>query len=141
MRWLLGIEIMNLTASVKYFSIPKLGTLGYNAFVNYQFEKDVIGCLQTSGAVTHAASTSILEVIGSNTYSVKATWNNELALFLDDPDKTEWRLKGTEAYKVWGHMQMDEYFLECVARGIKPSITPEDGRKAVEVACKIVGKE
>jgi hypothetical protein len=37
-------------------------------------------------------------------------------------------------------MQMDEHFCDCILQGRQPSISPEDGRRAVEVSLKIVGK-
>ncbi|MBN1853213.1 MAG: Gfo/Idh/MocA family oxidoreductase [Pirellulales bacterium] len=141
MRWLTGEDFIQIDANVEHFPIEKLGgTLGYNAFVNYRFPGGVIGNLQTSGSVAHMCSTSVLEVIGDNTHSIKANWNNELILFAEDPGKSEWHFREGGGHRVWGHMQMDEHFVDCMIQGRQPSITPEDGRRAVEVALKIVGK-
>ena len=141
MHWLLGAEFEHIEAQVQHFPIEKLGgTLGYNAFVNYAFPHGAIGSLQTSGSVAHMCSTSILEVIGDNTHSIKASWNNELILFAEDPGKSEWLFQEGGGHRVWGHMQMDEHFVDCIIEGRQPSISPEDGRRAVEVALKIVGK-
>jgi predicted dehydrogenase len=141
MRWLLNADFEQVDARVEHFPIAKTGgTLGYNAFVNYKFPGGVIGCLQTSGSVAHACSTSILEVIGDNTRSIKANWNNELTLFGSDPDKADWIFREGGGHRVWGHMQMDEHFVDCILEGRQPSIRPEDGRRAVEIALKIVGK-
>ena len=38
---------------------------------------------------------------------------------------------------MWGHLQQDEYFVKCLRQGKQPSITAEDGRKAMEIADKI----
>jgi predicted dehydrogenase len=141
MRWLLGVDFEQVDANVEHFPIEKTGgTLGYNAFVNYRFPGGVIGSLNTSGSVAHACSTSILEVIGDNTRSIKANWNNEITLFGSDPDKQDWIFREGGGHRVWGHMQMDEHFVDCILQGRQPSISPEDGRRAVEISLKIVGK-
>ncbi|MCY2988968.1 MAG: Gfo/Idh/MocA family oxidoreductase [Planctomycetota bacterium] len=141
MRWLLGVDFTDINACVEHFPIEKFGdTLGYNAFVNYKFPGGVIGALNTSGSVAHACSTSILEVIGDNTRSIKANWNNELTLFGHDPDKSDWIFREGGGHRQWGHMQMDEHFVDCILEGRQPSISPEDGRRAVEISLKIVGK-
>jgi predicted dehydrogenase len=141
MRWLTGADFESIDAIVEHFPIEKLGgTLGYNAFVNYRFPGGVVANLQTSGSVAHMCSTSVLEVIGDNTHSIKANWNNELILFAEDPGKSEWHFREGGGHRVWGHMQMDEHFVDCIREGRQPSISPEDGRRAVEVALKIVGK-
>ena len=141
MRWLTGSDFVEIDANIEHYPIEKLGgTLGYNAFVNYKFPDGVIANLQTSGAVANMCSTSTLEVIGDNTNSVKATWNNELILFGEDPGRSEWHFREGGGHRVWGHMQMDEHFVDCILAGQQPSIPPEDGRRAVEVALKIVGR-
>jgi predicted dehydrogenase len=141
MRWLTGEDFESIDANVEHFPIEKLGgTLGYNAFVNYRLPGGVVANLQTSGSVAHMCSTSVLEVIGDNTHSIRANWNNELALFTEEPGKSEWLFRAGGGHREWGHMQMDEHFVDCIIEGRQPSILPEDGRRAVEVALKIVGK-
>ena len=39
--------------------------------------------------------------------------------------------------KVWGHYQIDSYFIECIIQGKKPTITVEDAIKTQKVAAKI----
>lgn len=141
MRWLTNSDFESVDPVCQHFPIERLGgTLGYNAYVNYKFPGEVVGNLQASGAVAHACSTSILEVVGDNTRSIKANWNNEITLFGDDPDSQKWEFRERGGHRMWGHMQMDEHFCDCVLAGRQPSIRPEDGRRAVEVALKIVGK-
>jgi predicted dehydrogenase len=53
-----------------------------------------------------------------------------------DPWKSEWKFK-EPGERMWGHAQMDEYYVRCVAEGKTPDITPEDGRKAMEIAMTI----
>ena len=132
MRWLTGADFESVEPVVEHFPIEKLGgTLGYNAFVNYRFPGGVVANLQTSGSVANMCSTSILEVIGDNTRSIKANWNNELILFAEDPGKSEWHFRAGGGHREWGHMQMDEHFFDCIIEGRQPSILPEDGRRAV----------
>jgi hypothetical protein len=38
---------------------------------------------------------------------------------------------------MWGHAQMDEYYVRCVLEGRTPDITPADGRRAMEIAWQI----
>lgn len=141
MRWLTRSDFEAVDPICQHFPIEKLGgTLGYNAFVNYRFPGGVSGNLQTSGAVAHSCSSSVLEVIGDNTHSLKGNWNNELTLFGSDPDQQYWKFREQGGHRQWGHMQMDEHFCDCVLQGRQPSISPEDGRRAVEVSLKIVGK-
>ena len=40
--------------------------------------------------------------------------------------------------KVWGHYQLDEYFIQCLLSKKKPKITAEDAAKVIEVASQIV---
>ena len=43
--------------------------------------------------------------------------------------------------RMWGHHQLDEYFVKCLQDGTQPSITGLDGRKAMEIADKIARAE
>lgn len=136
-RWLLDTEITEAHGAAKYTVLEQFGgTLGYDASVTLKFANGVVGCLQYSGTVTPAASTSYLEVVGSSTHVVKATGNESLTLYGETPRITEWYLKEPGA-RQWGHRQQDEHFVQCLLEGRAPSITPEDGRKAMEVALKI----
>ncbi len=38
---------------------------------------------------------------------------------------------------MWGHLQQDEYFVNCIRDGRAPEITPQDGLKAIEIALQI----
>jgi predicted dehydrogenase len=141
MRWLTNSDFEEINPICQHYPIEKLGgTLGYNAYVNYKFPGGVTANLQTSGAVALSCSTSVLEVIGDNTCQIKANWNNELTLFGEDPDSKHWNFREHGGHRMWGHMQMDSHFCDCILEGRQPSISPEDGRRAVEVSLKIVGK-
>ncbi len=54
----------------------------------------------------------------------------------EDPVKTEWDVK-QPGPAMWGHLQQDEHFVNCIKDGQRPTITPEDGRKAMQVAEQI----
>jgi predicted dehydrogenase len=38
---------------------------------------------------------------------------------------------------MWGHFQEVEHFVDCIAKGKAPSVTPEDGRIATEAGITI----
>jgi predicted dehydrogenase len=38
---------------------------------------------------------------------------------------------------MWGHLQQDEHFVNCIRDGAEPIISPDDGRKAMQVASKL----
>lgn len=137
LRWLAGADIVEVLPTTKYTKLEKYGgTLGYDAAAALRFANGMVGCLQYSGSVTHSASASRLEVIGDSTYMVDASHNDKVTLFGEDPFKSEWDVKQTGA-RMWGHHQQDEYFVQCLRDGTVPSITPLDGRKAMEIADKI----
>jgi predicted dehydrogenase len=137
MRWLLGSEIAEVRAVTKYTTLDKFGgTLGYDAAANFRMTNGVVGCLQYSGSVNSAASTSRLEVVGDANCLVDANWNDTVTLFGDDPSQTQWKV-GQPGPRMWGHLQQDEHFVQCLQQGKTPSITPLDGRRAMEVAVQI----
>jgi predicted dehydrogenase len=137
MRWLMGTEIASVHATCKYTKLEQLGgTLGYDAFASLQFANGVVGCLQYSGSVTDAASVSKLELIGDNTSVIEATNNDLVALLGQAPTKTEWNVK-QPGPAMWGHLQQDEHFVNCIRDGAEPIISPDDGRKAMQVAQQI----
>jgi predicted dehydrogenase len=136
-RWLFDTEIADVKAAVKYTVLERFGgTLGYDAFVTLKLANGVVGCLQYSGSVAPSASNSTLEIVGDSTWMINASGNDKVTLFSEDPTKTEWNVKQPGA-GMWGHLQQDEYFVRCISAGQDPEITPEDGRKAMEIALQI----
>ncbi|MHB8863421.1 MAG: Gfo/Idh/MocA family protein [Pirellulaceae bacterium] len=137
LRWLAGSDIVEVHPTTKYTKLAKYGgTLGYDAAASLRFANGMVGCLQYSGSVTHSASASRLEVIGDSTYMIDASHNDKVTLFEEEPFKSEWDVKQTGA-RMWGHQQQDEYFVQCLLEGKQPSITADDGRKAMAIADKI----
>ncbi len=137
MRWLMGTEITNVDATCKYTKLEQFGgTLGYDAFASLQFANGVVGCLQYSGTVSDSASVSKLELVGDTTNVIEATNNDQAAILGDEPAKTEWNVK-QPGPAMWGHLQQDEHFISCIRDGIQPAITPDDGRRAMQVAHQI----
>ena len=140
-RWLFDTEITSVDPVVKYTPLEKTGgTLGYDAYVSLRMANGMVGCLQYSGSVNHAASKSNLEVIGDSTCVLSASDNDRVTLFGDSsehsPERTEWNVKETGP-KMWGHQQQNEYFVRCVQEGRQPDVKPEDGRRAMEIALQI----
>ncbi len=137
MRWLLESEVAEIHAATKYTTLDKFGgTLGYDASASLRMASGVVCCLQYSGSVNSAASTSRMEVVGDSNCLVDATWNDTVTLFDDDPARTEWKV-GQKGPRMWGHLMQDEHFVKCLQEGTAPSITPLDGRRAMEVALEI----
>jgi len=138
LRWLFQTEIVEVHSAVKYSKLEKFGgTLGYDASATVRLANGIVGSLQYSGNVTRVSSTSRLEVVGDSNCLLDATWNDKLTVFGEDPAKTEWNV-GEPGPRMWGHQQMDEYFVRCIQQGQAPSITPQDGRRAMEIALQIV---
>ena len=136
-RWLLSTELTDVHSAVKYTPLPQFGgTMGYDACATSQLANGVAACFQFSGSVAESASSCVLEVVGSSTALVKTTAHEAVTLFADDPFKTEWLVK-QPGPRMWGHQQQDEHFIRCLQEGRAPSITPEDGRIAMEAAVKI----
>ncbi len=137
LRWLLDSEITRVEATAKYTVLKEFGgTLGYDACALLKFANGVVGSIQFSGTVAESAPGSWLDVVGSSTNVLQASGNDNLKLLGTDPARTEWNLKEPGA-RSWGHHQQDEYFVRCLQEGRKPTLTPEDGKKAMEIALKI----
>ena len=64
------------------------GTLGYDAYATLRLANGMVGCLQYSGSVNHAASKSNLEVIGDSTCMLSASDNDLVTLYGESPQKT-----------------------------------------------------
>lgn len=137
LRWLTGSEISDVHAATKYTRLEQFGgTLGYDAFASVHMANGLVGSLQYSGSVNDAATISALELVGDSTQVLSATNNDRVALLGDDPLRTEWNVKQPGA-KMWGHQQQNEYLVDCLRTGKQPSITPQDGRRAMEIALAI----
>ncbi len=137
--WLLESEIDDAKWVSNYAPLVEIDNFtGYNTMGIAKFSSGAVGALYYSATVARGEGTSRLEVFGNNTKILKANWNNYLALTGEDT-KQEWVFteKGT---KVWGHYQIDSYFVECILQGKKPTVTVEDAIKAQIVASKIVRK-
>lgn len=137
LRWLTRSEIISVGAAAKYTVLPQFGgTQGYDASACLKFANGMVGCLQYSATVGESSTVSALEVIGDANTFVSAVNNDTCTLLAGDPAKSEWKMK-EPPHRMWGHAQMDEYLVRCLSEGRVPEITPEDGRKAMEVAVKI----
>lgn len=137
-RWLFDTEITDVRPVVKYTPLEKTsGTLGYDANVALRLANGMVGCLQYSGSVNRAASKSNLEVVGDATNVLCASDNDRVILLGEQPERTEWNVKESGP-RMWGHEQQNAYFIRCIREGRKPEITPEDGRRAMQIALQIV---
>jgi predicted dehydrogenase len=96
----------------------------------------MVGCLQYSATVGESSTVSALEIIGDANTFISAVGNDTCTLLAEDPCKSEWKMK-EPGPRMWGHAQMDEYYVRCVLEGRTPDITPADGRRAMEIAWQI----
>jgi predicted dehydrogenase len=138
LRWLLDAEIKEAEWKSSYAAMKEYGGIrAYNTMGLLSFSSGTVATLHFSSSVVPTAGTSRLEVFGDNTFSLQANWNDSLTLIGQNPERQEWMFRegGT---KVWGHYQLDEYFIQCLVNKRKPSITAEDAAKVIEVASKIV---
>lgn len=136
-RWLFECEIAEVKAETKYTPLEQHGgTLGYDACVSMRMENGVVGALNYSGSSAPSVSMTSLEVVGSTNRIIRTDWNDKLTLFSDEPAETRWNV-GQPGARQWGHHQQDEYFVRCIKEGTPPEITPEDGRKAMEISLQI----
>ncbi|MCU0875721.1 MAG: Gfo/Idh/MocA family oxidoreductase, partial [Pirellulaceae bacterium] len=137
LRWLTRSDIVQVTAATKYTVLPKFGgTFGYDASASVKFGNGMVGCLQYSATVGESSTVSALEIIGDANTFISAVGNDTCTLLADDPCKSEWKMK-EPGPRMWGHAQMDEYYVRCVLEGRTPDITPADGRRAMEIAWQI----
>jgi predicted dehydrogenase len=136
LRWLTDSEIEQVYASAKYTRLDRYGTIGYDASAVLKLADGVVGCLQYSGSVARSAAACALEVIGDATKVLRASDNDSVVIAADEPARTEWNVK-QPGPQMWGHQQQDAYLVECIKHGRKPAITPEDGRRAMEIALRI----
>ena len=135
-RWLFDSDIKSVGSSVKYTKLEQYGgTLGYDCSAALGMENGLAGAIQYSGTSNSSGSSNTLEVIGSSGAVVKVNANETVTLYGDDQVKTEWNVKEPGA-RMWGHAQQDEHFIRCLLDGKTPSISPDDGIKAMEIALK-----
>ncbi len=136
-RWLIG-EIVDVSWMCNYAPLDGFdGFIGYNTVGILRFANGAVATMHYSSTVIEGEGTSRLEVFGSNTKALRATWNNSLTLTGQGEEKKTWQFdeRGTKA---WGHRQVDEHFVECVLKGHKPSITADDAIEVQRVAKKMV---
>ena len=135
--WLLDSKVDKIQWMSNYS--PLIGFekfTGYNTIGIMRFSKGTVGSLHFSATVNSEEGTSNLAVFGNNTQTLKAKWNNNLNL-VGDKLKQVWEFK-EKGTKVWGHYQIDSYFIECILKEKKPSVTCEDAINAQRIASKIV---
>ncbi|HJN66008.1 MAG: Gfo/Idh/MocA family oxidoreductase [Pirellulaceae bacterium] len=137
LRWMFDTEIAEIHAETKYTKLEKHGgSLGYDSSVCARLESGLVSSLQYSGSVARSASACSLEVLGDSTSLITTSDNDLVTLLGDDPIKTEWNVKQPGA-GMWGHLQQDEHFVQCIREGCTPITSPEDGRIATQIAIQI----
>jgi predicted dehydrogenase len=138
-RWLIG-DVKEVSWMCNYAPLEGfVGFTGYNTVGALRFTNGAVGNMHYSSTVTRGEGSSRLEVFGNNTKALKAVWNTSLTLTGEGEEKKTWEFneKGTRA---WGHRQIDQYFVDCVLKGAKPSITPDDAIAVQRVAKKMAAQ-
>jgi len=136
-RWMFEAEISEVEWMSSYPKFEKQGgILGYNTMGVIRLSNGIVGSLHYSGSVTPSAATSRLEVYGDSTNVLHAIWFNKIILYGSGQTPQEWNLdvKGT---RVWGHLQIDEHFIDCILHNKQPKVTADDAIKAQEISQKI----
>lgn len=137
-RWLLGAEIEDAQWTTNYSTLSDIENfIGYNTVGIIKFSSGAVGVLHYCSTVSLGEGTSRLEIFGDNTKTLRANWNNDLVL-TEGGRRQEWMFREKGA-RVWGHYQLDSYFVECILGGKKPTITVKDAVEAQKVASKIAG--
>jgi predicted dehydrogenase len=136
-RWMFKSEISDVQWMTSYSKIEKLGILGYNTMGLIRLSDGMVGSLHYSASVASSASTSRLEVFGDNTNVLHAIGTNKIVSYGPDetPQELDLEVKGA---RVWGHRQIDEHFIDCIAHHQQPQATVEDAIRAIEIASKMV---
>ncbi len=135
-RWMFESEITEVEWMASYPKIENLGILGYNTMGLIRLSNGIVGSLHYSASVAPTASTSRLEVFGDNTCVLHAIGTNKIILYGLEQTPLEFDLD-VKGARVWGHRQIDEHFIDCIAHKRQPQVTVNDAIKAVATAKRI----
>ena len=138
-RWITDSEVDAISAFANYTPLETLGTIGYDATAAVRMRNGITGSLEYSGSVTSSASRCSLEVVGDSTDVLVTSDNDRVRLLSDEPARTEWNVR-QPGPRMWGHRQQNEHLIRCIRAGTTPSILPEDGRRAMELARIVAGR-
>lgn len=136
--YLLNSEVTRVYSTINCLPMKNFGGLeSFNAAINFSFSNGAMALIEYSCLARLAMETNRVEIIGKNHNSLRALGNNQLIFYDEEPNIQQWIFyeRGT---KVWGHYQQDEHFLKCILEDKEPIITPEDARKAQEIAVAII---
>jgi predicted dehydrogenase len=137
-RWLFDTEVAEVSWESNYSPIEGVDDFrGYQTVGTIRLENGTVGTLQYGSSVAEGRGTSMLEIFGANSRILKAVWNDRLELLGPGDEIQEWDLK-LKGPRVWGHFQIDSYFVDCIGKGAKPSFGYEDAVKAQAVSQTIV---
>jgi len=137
-RWLLGREIKEVHWTANYAPVEGVDSFeGYQTMGIIKLTDGTVGTLHYGSTLASGLGMTKLEVYGSNGKILQANGNNSLALIGQNAEKQEWAFeeKGT---RVWGHYQLDSYFIDCILHAKTPSFGVEDAINAQVIAGKMV---
>ncbi|MGQ9513605.1 MAG: Gfo/Idh/MocA family protein [Thermoproteota archaeon] len=136
--WMFGSDIESSEWMSNYRKFEEYGgILGYNTMGILKFSNGIVGSVHLSASVNQSASTTRLEVFGSNTNVLHVIWNNKIILYGSEEKPKEWDIQ-VSGTRVWGHRQIDEHFIDCILNKKEPKVTVEDAIKAIRIAKRIV---
>ena len=138
LRWMFDTEIDSVKWESSYASLDGVKDFkGYQTVGVVRLENGVVGTLQYGATVGEGLGSSRLEIYGANTATLEAVWNNQLRVFRSSESLQEWSFEEKGA-RVWGHRQLDQYFINCILKGARPLFGPKDAIAAQEIAKKMV---
>jgi predicted dehydrogenase len=140
LRWLFETEVESVTWQCRYADLQGVDDFrGYQTVGVVRLANDVVGTLQYGATVGEGLGTSRLEVYGSNTKALEASWNNRVTLHTTADDSEEWAFS-EKGPRVWGHRQTDEYFIDCIVHDRSPSFGAKDALIAQKISHGMVGE-
>ena len=109
----------------------------FNAAFNLSFSNGTMVLLEYSCLARLAMETNMVEIIGGNQNSLRASGNNELIFYNEESSIQKWFFY-EEGTKAWGHYQEDQHFINCIIKDEEPNIKAEDARRSQEIALAIL---
>ena len=137
-QWLFGSEIDEVNWQSIYSPIDGINDYkGYHTVGSVKLTNGVVGSFHYGSTVAEGLGTSQLEIFGCNGVTLKATWNDQLELRGSDEKPEHWTFK-VKGARVWGHLQTDQHFVDCILGNDRPQFGVTDAIKIQRIAKQMV---
>jgi len=137
-QWLFDTEVDEIHWQSVYSPIEGIeDSKGYQTVGSAKLKNGMVGTFQLGSTVAEGLGTSLLQIFGNNTKTLRAIWNDKLEILGKDEERRDWSFK-VKGPRVWGHLQTDQYFIECILEGKKPEFGVDDALRIQRIAKKIV---